>query len=579
MKVRYSLKAKLITISALLLIIPMLVVGIVSYNQSQKALSQKGEIILKNAAHQAMRLIDAEQKSVERGEIDLAAAQETVKNELRNSQNDNTNTQIDLGENGYYIIYDQEANLLLHPTLEGQSLWNESSKDKKGNYFAQEQIKVATQEGGGYVTYDWNYPNSQEIGTKISYQVYSPEWDWIISVGAYERDFNAEANDILMVMFLTLFIMLVIGAVIIVIFSNHVTRPIARITSALQVVSEGDFSQDDIRVKNTDETAILAESFNTMKDNIKGMIRSTMTSSGTVSQLSETLSKITDETTRAINDVVVTIQEVANAVADEAEGAEIVAEKMNQLSQSVEVITASTGRMNTAIQNTIANSQEGIHMMDALKEASNQTDSATEEISNVILKVDESNQKIGTITNTITAISEQTNLLALNASIEASRAGEAGRGFAVVAEEIRKLAEESASAVAEIKKIIATINHYSSLSVETMADVKKVIQTQNGLVDETKHQFDNITQSINDLDLIIEALTKEATEVDQMQGRILESVLNISASTQETSAATEVVSASSEEQLASMTELNDQTSDLNEVTQALNHTINEFKIE
>jgi methyl-accepting chemotaxis protein len=66
-------------------------------------------------------------------------------------------------------------------------------------------------------------------------------------------------------------------------------------------------------------------------------------------------------------------------------------------------------------------------------------------------------EKIGEIVQTITGIAEQTNLLALNAAIEAARAGEQGRGFAVVAEEVRKLAEESQNAVAEISPLIGAI--------------------------------------------------------------------------------------------------------------------------
>jgi methyl-accepting chemotaxis protein len=66
-------------------------------------------------------------------------------------------------------------------------------------------------------------------------------------------------------------------------------------------------------------------------------------------------------------------------------------------------------------------------------------------------------EQIGAIVATITAIAEQTNLLALNAAIEAARAGEQGRGFAVVAEEVRKLAEESQRAAAEISTLIGAI--------------------------------------------------------------------------------------------------------------------------
>ncbi|MDT2286899.1 methyl-accepting chemotaxis protein [Paenibacillus larvae] len=65
----------------------------------------------------------------------------------------------------------------------------------------------------------------------------------------------------------------------------------------------------------------------------------------------------------------------------------------------------------------------------------------------------EHTQQIDEIITAITAIAEQTQLLSLIASIEAARAGEAGRGFAVVAEEVKKLAEQSATSYATYCRI------------------------------------------------------------------------------------------------------------------------------
>lgn len=61
--------------------------------------------------------------------------------------------------------------------------------------FAQEQIGTA-KKGGGFITNSWAVPGRKEAAPKISYQEYDEDWDWIISEGAYETDFNSGAEHI-----------------------------------------------------------------------------------------------------------------------------------------------------------------------------------------------------------------------------------------------------------------------------------------------------------------------------------------------------------------------------------------------
>jgi methyl-accepting chemotaxis protein len=96
--------------------------------------------------------------------------------------------------------------------------------------------------------------------------------------------------------------------------------------------------------------------------------------------------------------------------------------------------------------------------------------------SDVISKLGTSSEEIGKILNVIDDVAEQTNLLALNAAIIAAQAGEHGKGFAVVAEEIRELAERTASSTKEIDTLIKAVQRDVSSAVQTMQGGSQTVE-------------------------------------------------------------------------------------------------------
>lgn len=581
MGLRSSMRGKLIVTASALLIIPLLLTGVLSYYISRNELDKQSEVILKNSVRQAMMLIQAKQKEVFKGILSAKDAQEEVKKHLLGLMDKDgkraINKDIDLGENGYFLIYGEKGLLIAHPFLEGQNLWDEDDKNRSGFKFSQEQIKVAMG-GGGFVEYSWKLPNSEEVDKKITYQEYDPGWGWIVSAGSYVQDYNKGSKKILQLLLIITAISTTIGFVTIMIVARKITLPIQRIAGNLEEVSKGNLHIEELDIVNQDETGTLAQAFNTMLRNMRQVISTMKGSSVTVMKFSDNLAIITDETARAVNEVATTVQEVARAVEEEATSTERAVSKVEVLADNIEVVTESAIKMSGIMGETTELSDRGLQAMDILLETTEKNNRATEQINGVILKVGESSNKIHVITEAITQIAQQTNLLALNASIEAARAGDVGRGFAVVADEIRKLAEQSERAVKEIKSIIGEIQRYSHSSVETMDKVKAVSVEQNMAVADTKKVFNEIASAIKNLMASVEEISTESMSMKAMKDEIVAIMESIAASTQQTSAATEEVSASSQEQLAAIEEVSRHAHELQTLSAQLEAVVEQFKI-
>lgn len=572
---------KLLLVCLSLLIIPSIIIGFEGYNTAKSELNEKGRVILKNSANQTMQIIESKQKAVTNGDLSLTEAQEDVKEFILGKKTaDGTrpiNKNIDLGENGYILIYDLEGNEVAHPSLEGANVWDAEDKNGNGFLLVQDQIEKG-KNGGGYTEYEWTLPNSEKTGKKISYSKLDEEWGWIVVSGTYEMDFNKGANKILFSIGITILITFIIGLIIIILFARHITIPIKIISEGLDRVAKGDLTIEEVNVKNKDETGLLAKSFNQMVRSVKELLLSVQNSSNTVLNSSESLKQITYQTAMSTDEVANTISEIASSTNEQANNIEEGSIEINDLGNEMEVIAKLTDKMNGLSNNTKELTNKGLNIIEKLTNKSQDSEKAQQTVGNIVVKLNDSTNQISIITDTISQISKQTNLLALNASIEAARAGEAGRGFAVVADEIRTLAEQSSNAIQGIDEILQNIQTNSQSAVSSINESKDIVEEQNKSVESTKKIFNDISQSINNLIENISNVTTGSISINNRKENIIKMIESLSAISEENAASTEEVSASTEEQSSSVEEVSNYADELNNLSNKLLQEVSKFKI-
>ncbi len=191
-------------------------------------------------------------------------------------------------------------------------------------------------------------------------------------------------------------------------------------------------------------------------------------------------------------------EHLASMISEIRLGASSVSGCVDALKADQEALVAAAGRqaesggaIASAIEElSVSISQVAEHAQEADRLSARNTEDI-EQVSRVILEATEASHRIGEVmassatvmghlhdstaaiskvTKVIEDVAQHTNLLALNAAIEAARAGEHGKGFAVVAEEVRKLAESTASSTREITTIIAGVQESAEEAVSTMAE-------------------------------------------------------------------------------------------------------------
>ena len=160
-----------------------------------------------------------------------------------------------------------------------------------------------------------------------------------------------------------------------------------------------------------------------------------------------------------------------------------------------------------------------------------------EDVATLMNTLKERTEAVKGIVDTIFSISSQTNLLALNASIESARAGEAGKGFAVVADQIRNLAEESRKETENIAKILEELSDGTNAASDAVTQSVEAAQVQNDMIQNASESFSGMSGNMSKMIENIEHMDSMLNSLKQANDRIVENIMQISATAEEVTAA------------------------------------------
>jgi len=328
-----------------------------------------------------------------------------------------------------------------------------------------------------------------------------------------------------------------------------ISRNIKEVSRVLGAVASGDLSVQ-ASVKGRDELGKMADALNATLIRLRDIVSGVKQAADTVAASSARLSA-------EANEVLVRAE-------SQSDGIMGISAAMEESSVSVTEVAHNASGVENGANHAQQIAHEGSAMMAKSIEATRRIEEAVASSTTTINSLSQSFDKVGEITRVIKDIAEQTNLLALNAAIEAARAGEQGRGFAVVADEVRKLAERTASSTADISSMLETIKGSSSAAVSAIGKIEHEVTTG---ADYNRSTGETLSR-------IVEA----AAGVSESAHQIAEAVKEQSTASEDIASNMEKISSLTEQNNVSIREVDDAAKAMSVTASELQRLVGQFKV-
>jgi methyl-accepting chemotaxis protein WspA len=411
-----------------------------------------------------------------------------------------------------------------------------------------------------------NTSQTQDDGRYIAAVTYYPQWDWVILAQARAIDYikitDVVSNEFrhtyrivlvwCIVMFLSTFLVsLFIG--------RRISRPIEQATLIANQIAAGKIGNAVRECKAIGLTGQQLEPQSIIDSTPFNWDASEQTTGDEAVRLRETtgimayeLHNLISRVLGSVEQLALTSQKLALTTSHQRETSESLSSSIGEVNSAVKQIRTTSqsvldtiGELNTVSSQATGLANAGHASLTGMESTMRDVDKATLNVSSRLAVISQKTDDINLVVTTIGKVAEQTNLLSVNAAIEAEKAGEYGMGFLVVAREIRRMADQTASATGEIEQIVRQVQSAVSAGVMEMDRFTAQVNRGVGDIRKLSGQLAQILDGVRQITLQFENLTQAIESQKRDVNRIVESMAQLSQTSIASDESTEALTAAS----------------------------------